>query len=1105
MIHTTSQAHSGLRSFRFSSILEGEPYDQYLRTPELNYTVPMELSFWYKRHTFGTETFRVGTSTNGSSWTWTNNITDADTFWKKFSMTLPAGTKYVEIHYRSVYRWYLFIDEFSIHEPGTCHAPIGLTANSITANSAALGWTETGQASTWNIEWGPEGFEQGNGTLLQTASNPRTITGLLPGTSYSFYVQAVCQGNNSSWAGPLSFATLCSAVSVFSENFDAVISPSLPICWGKAGTTGTVYTQSVNAFSPPNCLYLYSGSASNQAVIAMPEVVNINEGTHRLRFMARANISSGAIIEAGYLTNPSDPLSFVMLQAKTLSLNYEEYIVEPGILGSGDKRLAFRASHSPAYSLLVDNVIWEEISETPVFSVTPSIWNFGEINIGSQSAPKTFTITNTGSGVLWVAAPALENPEGFSLDYNAAHFPASLTANASVTFDVIFSPGHSGPYNARVSVDFNNGTEGFATINLSGTGVERPEGSICSNPIVISQLPLVNFQGNTELMGNDYSHKWIDPPSYFINGNDMVFRFSLNEPGYLSGTMTSSESWIGLFILEQCPNQYQPAQVLVSATGNGSSVSFFDLLLAEGEYFAIVSSYPPPQTITFNLNLLIDPLPAYPQPTGLTATSITTTSAVLGWTANGNENSWNVEYGLDGFEPGSGILLANVSNPYILDGLEPATAYAFYVQATGPGKLSNWAGPHAFSTLCNHFDIPFFENFDGVSTPEIPVCISVINQNEDQNQWQTVSFNASSPPNAMSINYNSAMDMDDWFFTPGLNLNAGVTYQVKFNYRAQASYYPEKLRVMWGLAPYPEEMTMGTIWDNPGISNTSYQEGSGLFTPSVSGVYYLGWHGYSNADMWRLFVDDISVEVATASFSLNLSVIIEGAFAPQNEVLMHTGINHLLPLSQPYGPELPYFGNNSPVWYYEGKESVAAMPSNVVDWVLIELRDAPEAELANIPLARKAALLLNTGQVVATNGQPLMFQQQISQGLFVVIYHRNHLAIMSSEALTENNGVYTWDFTSSEARAFYNNERSPLKQGLKNLGNDAYAMFGGDADGNGQIQVQDKNEVWNPQSGLSGYLPADFDMNGQVQVQDKNDIWNQNSGIGSAVPSGQKK
>src|SRR5690606_23336746 len=49
--------------------------------------------------------------------------------------------------------------------------------------------------------------------------------------------------------------------------------------------------------------------------------------------------------------------------------------------------------------------------------------------------------------------------------------------------------------------------------------------------------------------------------------------------------------------------------------------------------------------------------------------------------------------------------------------------------------------------------------------------------------------------------------------------------------------------------------------DHPGITNTVYDINSVDFAPSSSGIYYIGFHGYSAANMFRIHLDDISVEL----------------------------------------------------------------------------------------------------------------------------------------------------------------------------------------------------------------------------------------------------
>ncbi|MBC8485604.1 MAG: hypothetical protein H8D45_06145 [Bacteroidetes bacterium] len=219
---------------------------------------------------------------------------------------------------------------------------------------------------------------------------------------------------------------------------------------------------------------------------------------------------------------------------------------------------------------------------------------------------------------------------------------------------------------------------------------------------------------------------------------------------------------------------------------------------------------------------------------------------------------------------------------------------------------------------------------------------------------------------------------------------------------------------------------------------------------------------------------------------LDLTVFLEGPF---DGATMNTDLNNLsmLPLDQPY---------NSAPWNYGGTESVTSIPNtDVVDWVLIELRDAPDAASATSEamVAQKAVFLLNNGSVVDLNGTSILsFNHLIIQSLFVVIWHRNHLGIMSANPVTESGGIYTYDFSIPAGQAYGTDAQKNLEGGV-------YGMFGGDANGDGDVNTDDKI-IWANQAGTQGYKSADFTMNGQVDNVGKNDIWQQNIGESSQLP-----
>ncbi len=242
----------------------------------------------------------------------------------------------------------------------------------------------------------------------------------------------------------------------------------------------------------------------------------------------------------------------------------------------------------------------------------------------------------------------------------------------------------------------------------------------------------------------------------------------------------------------------------------------------------------------------------------------------------------------------------------------------------------------------------------------------------------------------------------------------------------------------------------------------------GNFIP-VNMYYDVGAHEYSNVII------------------LNIRVLLEGPF---NGTDMDMDLNTILPLTQPY---------NIAPWNYTGTESVTTIPnSNVVDWILIELRETTgetSTATSDSIIAQQAAFLLNDGSIVGLDGSSdLLFNTIINDSLFVVIWHRNHLGVMSAYPLIEAGGVYTYDFTSGAEQAYGG------ANGHKEIGTGVWGMIGGDGNANGQIDNPDKDDVWALQAGNSGFLSGDFTMESQVNNNDKNDIWLINNGVGTQTP-----
>lgn len=120
---------------------------------------------------------------------------------------------------------------------------------------------------------------------------------------------------------------------------------------------------------------------------------------------------------------------------------------------------------------------------------------------------------------------------------------------------------------------------------------------------------------------------------------------------------------------------------------------------------------------------------------------------------------------------------------------------------------------------------------------------------------------------------------------------------------------------------------------------------------------------------------------------INIKVFLEGSYIGSDEMHSDITLTNNIPNTQPYN-ELP--------WNYNGSEEINILPDNIVDWVLIEMRDNISAPLRKY---YQAALLRNDGIVVNPQGESIKFLGLSSGNYYLTVYHRNHLSIISEQTV----------------------------------------------------------------------------------------------------------
>ena len=154
-------------------------------------------------------------------------------------------------------------DEIFVPE---CNPAENLTASNVSYNSVTLSWegSDIDNSLSYKIEYGLSGFVIGSGTIQTVTSNSINLQGLVPNTTYQYYVQTLCSANNISVNSVLaSFTTVSPPIlPEFRQNLS-----ELNLFQGELGNLQpSVYTFEYELNSS-----LYTDYALKQRIIALPE------------------------------------------------------------------------------------------------------------------------------------------------------------------------------------------------------------------------------------------------------------------------------------------------------------------------------------------------------------------------------------------------------------------------------------------------------------------------------------------------------------------------------------------------------------------------------------------------------------------------------------------------------------------------------------------------------------------------------------------------------------------------------------------------------------------------------------------------------------------
>ncbi|WP_170828436.1 T9SS type A sorting domain-containing protein [Chryseobacterium soldanellicola] len=266
------------------------------------------------------------------------------------------------------------------------------------------------------------------------------------------------------------------------------------------------------------------------------------------------------------------------------------------------------------------------------------------------------------------------------------------------------------------------------------------------------------------------------------------------------------------------------------------------------------------------------------EPDNVSASNITTNSATISWSAVSGVSSYEIYQSTSNTPPSSsatptstGITGATTN----LTGLTSATTYYVWVRSNCGASTSDWNAVGVnFTTPCGAVNAPYSEDFDSTAIASLPTCTSSQNLSAGID-WSVgdVTGIAGFSSNVIFV-YTDSEDTNAWFYTKGINLQAGVNYTFTFDYSNLAS--PQNFKVAYGTSPINTSM-VNLIQDYPDLNVGTSTPASFTITPASTGVYYFGFNNHSPAtgNMGYVLVDNISltgVSLATSENQLSNGV-----------------------------------------------------------------------------------------------------------------------------------------------------------------------------------------------------------------------------------------
>jgi hypothetical protein len=573
----------------------------------------------------------------------------------------------------------------------TCPEPSGLEVDAVYSFSADLSWTENGTATTWDLIFGSPGFDPfSEGTLEDDVTNPGTVTGLNAETDYEVYVRSDCGGETSYWVGPVVLTTLPSCPPPTAFTNEGETPDGINLSWN-AGGTETLWNliYGTQGFDPETEGTTVSGvDVSDYALTGLdPET----EYDVYLQADCSGGDLSSLVGPINFTTLPACPEPWDLTATNITSSSAELNWIEWGAASLWDILYGETGFDPDTEGTLIEGI---NVAPYNLEGLDPEIEY--DVYVRADCDPELSVWVGPTTFTTLPTCPEPIDLLASNVSSSSADLVWTEMGTATI-WDIVYGPTGFNP-DTEGTLETGINTTMFTLNDLSAaTTYDVYVRAFCDATDISSWSAVETF--STELCEPadqcDFTFNLVDSYGDGWNGNNI----DIFQNGILVENLTLASGSSSTETVSLCPGL---STTIVYHTGSFISEVSFNIVTPWGETIYNGSGF-----VTGDNNQEIfswvaacEP-PTCPEPTNLIADIITGHTANIIWTEAGDAMQWNVLYGADGFDPMSeGTLVEDLSSEtYLIEGLDPLTAYDVYVQANcGDGDISFWAGPLSFTT-----------------------------------------------------------------------------------------------------------------------------------------------------------------------------------------------------------------------------------------------------------------------------------------------------------------------------------------------------------------------------------------------------------------------